>query len=132
MQPLVSQIWKWAQAAFPSAFVAIEVAMVGLFVSWLQLRYVRLRDKNLDTRNGWTDMHKAMLAFRFKREMLNQSPGVYPEIRDAMVAVSESLHNLRGQLDRMPDSPLVEQISEFPECKREAGRMEVANVYHAI
>jgi hypothetical protein len=41
-------------------------------------------------------------------------------VRAAAQATLESLHNLKGQLDRMPNFPLVEQIADFLHSNWEA------------
>lgn len=91
--------------------ISVEVALVGSFISWLQLRYMKRRDKTLDERSGWAEVHKAMLEFRFRREILNN-----PKWQDggtAVIKASEALHKLKGQLDRTPDSPLVIQLAKL-------------------
>jgi hypothetical protein len=75
------------------------------------------RDKALDARNNWEKVHKAMLDFRFLREVLNQPPvagmGDFATVAARAVAAMEALHNLKGQLDRVPDEPLVLDIANF-------------------
>jgi hypothetical protein len=113
MQSIVCRIWEWLSSASPAPLVTIEVAIVGLIVSWWQLRYMKRRDRETDIRNDWTETHKAMITFRFKRELLNLPDLVYPRSAEFAVAAQESLHILKSQLDRMPDGPLVEQMASF-------------------
>lgn len=110
-------IWPHAAKALEATYVSIEIAVVGAIIAYLQLAYAKRRDAKLDARNQWEEIHKAMIEFRFRREILN-SPvissydgGVIVEAR--AVEASHSLHMLRGELDRAPDSPLVNQITDF-------------------
>lgn len=95
--------------------MTIEIALVGLVVSWLQYRYMKKRDRDIDIRDGWTETHKLMMAFRFKRDVWNLNLSAFPNSKyaEAGLIALESLHDLKGQLDRMPDCPLVEQIASF-------------------
>jgi hypothetical protein len=112
--PALYPIWEWLRAGSTAALVTVEIAGVGAIIAWRQLVYAQQRDKDLDIRNGWTETHKLIMTFRFKREILNAPFNAdYPRSADAAIAALESLHNLKGQLDRMPDCPLVEQIADF-------------------
>jgi hypothetical protein len=126
MPSVVCRVWEWLRAASPAPLVTIEVAVVGLIVSWLQLRYMKRRDKDIDIRNGWTETHKLMMTFRFKRESLNLINLIYggngEVVRAEAQITSEALHNLKGHLDRMSDCSLVEQIAEFLHANWEAER----------
>jgi hypothetical protein len=115
-------MWERLHAVFPAAIVTIEIAIVGLIVSWLQLRYMQQRDRDIDTRDGWTQTHRMMMTFRFKRELLNDPNLAFPQSAEAARVALESLHNLKGQLDRMPDGPLVKQMAEFLHANQDAGR----------
>jgi hypothetical protein len=118
---VLGHIWLRLHAPFTAALVTVEIAIVGLIISWLQLRYMQRRDADLDIRNGWTETHKLMMTFRFKRGSLQMSYFATSSARaDAAIAASESLHNLKGQLDRMPDDPLVEQLADFLHTNWEA------------
>ena len=123
MQSFLCRLSEGLQSVSLATLVTIEVTIVGLIVSWLQLRYMQRRDKELDIRNGWTETHKLMMNFRFKRELLNQQEfATYPKSLEVVPAVSESLHQLKGQLDRMPDCPLVEQLADFLHTNWEADK----------
>jgi hypothetical protein len=97
MRCFVYRLWEWLHSVFPAALVTIEIAIVGLIVSWLQLRYMQRRDKLIDIRDGWTETHKLMLAFRFKRELLSDSSLAFPQTAEAARVTLEALHNLKGQ-----------------------------------
>jgi hypothetical protein len=105
-------IWPHLKAALEATYVSIEIAIVGAFIAWLQLRYAKKRDKELDIRNSWEKIHKVMMEFRFRRECLNSPP---PGQHAGMwiAETLEALHNIRGQLERTPDSPLVIEIKTF-------------------
>lgn len=93
--------------------VSIEIAAVGVWVSWMQLRYLKKRDQALDIQNAWTETHRLMIGFRFKRELLNLPDISYPQTTRNAIDSMESLHVLKGHLDRMPDSERVKQIADF-------------------
>lgn len=90
--------------------LGIEIALMGLLISWGQLRYAQRRDKKVDERNAWEKVHKAMIDFRLRRELLNSGVGKMQSdlILDALIA----LHQLRGQLNRL-DSPLAIDIENY-------------------
>ena len=64
-------IWTHLSVALAATYVSVEIAVVGAIIAWLQLRYAKSRDKKLDIRNSWEQIHKAMLEFRLRREVLN-------------------------------------------------------------
>jgi hypothetical protein len=80
---------------------------------------MQLRDRTLDDRNNWEKVHKAMAEFRFRRELLNVSASQKLIFQSSEVLhehinrAAESLHNLKGQMDRVPDSPLALEIAAY-------------------
>lgn len=108
-------IWSHVAQALEVGYVSIEIALVGAGIAWLQLRYAKKRDATLDARSQWEKLHKAMMEFRFRGEILNH-PGPTSnydggEISDAhMVEAAHAIHMLRAELDRAPESPLITQI----------------------
>lgn len=119
--------FEWLSIVGPFvAVVSVEVAIVGAIVAYLQLRYAKRRDKAMDTRSAWTEIHKAMLEFRFRREILNNPDprnwGNTGAEAEAAVEALEALHNLKGQLDRSPDWELVKEIADFLNENEEAER----------
>jgi hypothetical protein len=102
--------WLHLKEILSATAVGIEIAVVGAVIAMLQLVYAQKRDRAVDTRNAWTEIHKAMMEFRFRRELLNQPFGE-PQIGSAIDAFS-ALYHLRGQLDRV-ESPLATEISNF-------------------
>jgi hypothetical protein len=115
MKPCLHDLWNLLHPIASAAMVTVEVAVVGLLVSWQQYRYMKRRDREIDIRGGWTETHKLMMTFRFKREIwkLNLSTLPNAEYVGAGLAALESFHNLKGQVDRLPDGELVEQIADF-------------------
>lgn len=114
--PFPTQPTNWLHSVFawfPAALVSIEVAIVGLIVAWQQLRYMQRRDRKLDLRNAWAETHKLMMTFRFRRGLLEMASGTVAEIKAVAEHALEALHNLKGQLDRMPGSALVTNMAEF-------------------
>ena len=106
-------IWPHLKEALEATYVSIEIAAVGAIIAWLQLRYAKNRDKTLDIRNSWEKIHHAMLEFRLRREVLNHPDHWAKEPGAAALEAFEALHNIKGQLDRTPDSPLVTAIATF-------------------
>jgi len=112
------QIWPYLKDVFDASCVLIEIAVLGVIIAWRQLSYAKNRDKALDIRKSWEKIHKAMLEFRFRREMLNNPPPWANEpdaVALAATLAALALNNIRGQLDRTPDSPLVTEITDFLE-----------------
>jgi hypothetical protein len=106
-------IWFHLEHVLEATYVSIEIAIVGAVIAWLQLRYAKDRDKKLDIRNDWEKVHKAMMEFALRREVLNHPEYWNKEAGAAALDAFESLHNLKGQLDRMPDSSLAQGIVNF-------------------
>jgi hypothetical protein len=117
---VVRSAWEWVHPAFTAALVTVEIALVGLWVSWGQLQYMQRRDKAVDIREGWAETHKLMIAFRFKRELLNNANVSYPMNAENAIATLEALHVLKAQLDRMPDLTLVKDIADFLHTNEDA------------
>jgi hypothetical protein len=88
--------WPHLKEILSATAVGIEIAVVGSVIGLLQLVYAQKRDRAVDTRNAWAEIHKAMMEFRFRREMLNQGVGK-PEMDFALDAFV-ALNQLRGQL----------------------------------
>jgi hypothetical protein len=95
-----------------AAFLGGLIGVMALIISWRQLHYAKKRDAALDARNQWEKVHKAMLEFRFRREVLNMPLDHGLSGSEAALEASHALHMLRGELDRAPDSPLVTKIHE--------------------
>ena len=112
------QIWPYLKDVFDASCVLIEIAVLGVIIAWRQLSYAKNRDKALDIRKSWGKIHETMVEFRFRREMLNNPPPWANEpdaVALAATLAALALNNIRGQLDRTPDSPLVTEITDFLE-----------------
>jgi hypothetical protein len=87
----------------------------------ITLTYMRGRDLEMDTRNGWIEIHKAMVNLRVQRALVlmqrgamgaysSGSPNQFEEReRDYILATAQ----LRGQLDRLNDDPLILELATF-------------------
>jgi hypothetical protein len=76
--------WLSVRDVLSAAYVTTLIAIVGAVIASLQLRYTKRRDAELDLRNQWEKIHKAMLEFRFHREILNMptivgQTGIFPD-----------------------------------------------------
>jgi len=112
-------IWPHVAKALEATYVAIEIAVIGAIIAWLQLDYAKKRDATLDARNQWEKIHKAMLEFRFRRGILN-TPTPMGLSSEDMIRAVYALQMLCGELDRAPDSRLVANILEFLNANAEA------------
>jgi hypothetical protein len=119
-------VWPYAAKALEATAVSIEIAVVGAIIALLQLDYAKKRDATLDARNQWEKIHRAMMEFRFRREVFN-IPGDYGlSDSEAAVEMSHALHMLRGELDRAPNSPLVADIWAYLDANAEAEQWRAA------
>ena len=126
---LLCHLSKWITAERLNILLAVLtllLAALTLFLAWVAyklsqrtLSYMRERDLELDTRNGWIEIHKAMVALRTHGAL-----AVLPSAMDDYVSLGTNpadvianytlaRSQLLGQLDRLNDDPLLVQISEF-------------------
>ena len=117
-------IWPFVAKALEATYVSIEIAVVGAIIAWLQLNYAKRRDAALDARNQWEKIHKAMMEFRFRREVVNMPSiaGQSGVSSESVLETAHALHMLRAELDRAPNSPLVVQISDFLNANFDAAK----------
>jgi hypothetical protein len=115
-------IWPNVAKALEATYVSIEIAVVGAIIAWLQLEYAKRRDATLDARNQWDKIHRAMMEFRFRREVVNAPAlaGQFGVSSESVLEAAHALHMLRAELDRAPVSPLVTQLSGFLNANFEA------------
>ncbi len=118
-------IWHWvvSEAVLTLLFAGLAVLFGALAyrISKITLTYMRGRDLELDTRSGWIEIHKAMINLRVQREFvklargamgasMSGSPNQFEErIRDVILATAQ----LRSQLDRLNDDPLIIELAAF-------------------
>jgi hypothetical protein len=103
------------------ATVTVVLAILAVVVAFQTLRYMRGRDSEVDTRTGWIEIHKAMINLRVQRAFVmsqrgamgaysSGSPNPFEERhRDYVLATAQ----LRGQLDRLNDDPLIVELAGF-------------------
>jgi hypothetical protein len=102
------------------ATVTVVLAILAVVVAIQTLRYMRGRDLEVDTRNGWIEIHKAMVNLRVQRAFVmsqrgamgayGPGPNQFEERkRDYDLATAQ----LRGQLDRLNDDPLILKLAAF-------------------
>jgi hypothetical protein len=107
---------------FLAAFT-LWMAWVTYKLSQQTLTYVKARDLELDTRNGWIEIHKAMVNLRVQRGFvmlpgMMAALGAYSSpsgsnVQEVIANYTLASSQLLGQLDRLNDDPLLKQISEF-------------------
>jgi hypothetical protein len=101
------------------AVAAAVFALVALVISFWTLRYMRGRDHEVDTRAGWAEIHKAMVAERVQRAyylIARQEGDDSPLSNQELERFREhdlANEQLRGQLERVNDDPLVETLKEL-------------------
>lgn len=102
------------------AGLTVLLAIIAIVVARETLSYMRGRDLEVDTRNGWIEIHKAMINLRVERALIilpgqmgAYMPGASIPLEERVKGYTFASAQLRGQLDRLNDEPLVEEISEF-------------------
>jgi hypothetical protein len=103
------------------AALTVLLAVLATAVAIQTLTYMRRRDLELDTRNGWIEIHKAMVKVRVQRSFVMMqwtqmgayvqgAPNLYEErVKDYTLAAAQ----LRGQLDRLNDDSLIVELGAF-------------------
>jgi hypothetical protein len=103
------------------AGATVLLTILAVVVAIGTLRYMRGRDSEVDIRTGWIEIHKAMVNLRVQRAFVmsqkgamgaytSGSPNPFEERqRDYVLATAQ----LRGQLDRLNDEPLIIELSAF-------------------
>jgi hypothetical protein len=103
-----------------SVFLGLLIAGVSAFLTWQAMSYTRRRDSEVDARNSWVELHKAMVDVRAKRAIAmiqvgqqgahsGSGPSSFVELQKGFaLAVAQ----LRGQLDRLDSEPTRVEISE--------------------
>lgn len=106
---------QWADVA------TLAIAVLAFVVATWNFIYVRRRDFEVDTRSGWIEIHKAMVNLQVQRGfvlLLRGQMGAYTQggsslleerMRDYVLATAQ----LRGQLARLNDDPLIIELSKF-------------------
>ncbi len=103
-------------------FAALSVlfAILAWHIARITLTYMRGRDLELDNRNGWIEVHKAMINLRVQRELIMlpaklAARGVLSPIQsaDGIKDYTLAAAQLRSQLDRLNDDPLIVELATF-------------------
>lgn len=110
-----------ASATVILTILAVVLTGIAVKVAIKTLKYMRGRDLEVDTRNGWIAIHIAMINLRVQREFIKLaqsraggymqgSPNpIEARIRDTTLATAQ----LRSQLDRLNDDPLIIELAAF-------------------
>src|ERR1700719_907561 len=110
------------------AVAALLVAAAAFIVALNTLSYMRDRDLEVDTRSGWVEIHRAMINLRVQREFIllqNAMADPHPvvsqqNIREYTLASAQ----LRAQLDRLNDDPVVIEVAAFMEAHQLAAQWQ--------
>lgn len=113
-------------------FAALSVlfAILAWRISRITLTYMRGRDLELDTRSGWIEIHKAMLNLRVHRDYvmlpskMAQRGIMLPTQQDSLRCYALGVVQLRGQLDRLNDDPLIVKLAEFLDVNQLAAQWQ--------
>jgi hypothetical protein len=101
------------------AVLALVLTKTSIKLGERTLSYMKDRDLELDTRNGWIEIHKAMVALRTHEAIIRvgNAMGAYGQFgtnaADAIANFTLARSQLIGQLDRLNDDPLLAEISGF-------------------
>jgi hypothetical protein len=99
------------------AAAAAVLTMVAVIIASNTLTYMRGRDLELDTRNGWIEIHKAMVNLRVEREFYMARLDLTYHSPDAEQKQIESYvlaqAQLRAQLNRVNLDELVMKLADF-------------------
>jgi hypothetical protein len=108
------------------------LTLIAVAVAISTVAYMRYRDWQVDTRNRWIEIHRAMINLRAQREFVlkersqmgaysTSSPNLFEERqRDYALATEQ----LRAQLDRLNDDPLLATIDKFLEDHKDMNQWE--------
>jgi hypothetical protein len=102
------------------AALAVLFGYLAWRIGKFTLTYMQGRDLELDTRNGWIAIHKAMINLRVQREFI-MAPGRWALLgipapinsEDGIKDYTLAAAQLRGQLDRLNDDPVIVNLAEF-------------------
>jgi hypothetical protein len=95
------------------AGLTLSLAWVTFKLAKQTLSYTKTRDLELDTRNGWIEIHKAMVNLRVQRAFVMLPSPLGGNTNEVITNYTLATSQLRGQLDRLNDDPLLIQVSDF-------------------
>jgi len=110
-----------AGAATLLTAVAAVLTGIALKVAIKTLKYMRGRDLEVDTRTGWIEIHKAMVNLRVQRSFVMLAQGAMGaylaggpnQAEERIKSYTLAAAQLRAQLDRLNDDPLIVEVAEF-------------------
>jgi hypothetical protein len=121
----------------PLSIIAVLVALLAFWWSVRTFNYMRERDLVTDTRTGWIEVHKAMVSLNVERALVMSEPGggygptenpQVQRVRDYTLASAQ----LRGQLDRLNDDPLVVELALFLDDHKLEAQWQTAEYENAF
>ncbi len=99
----------------------VFISVLALLISWRALSYARFRDREFDERNGWIQIHKAIINVRVYRNFA--IPSVDKDVYDIQAALNDRRNRvrdyalahaqLRAELERVGDDPLIKRLAAF-------------------
>jgi hypothetical protein len=104
------------------ACVTVLLAFLATLIAFQTLKYMRGRDAEVDTRNAWIEVHKAMINLRVEwtfvmfqvGQMGSYSSGATNPYDAGVREYTLARAQLRGQLDRVNESdPLIINLANF-------------------
>lgn len=103
------------------AALTVLLAILAVLVAINTLRYMRGRDLEVDTRNDWIEIHRAMVNLRAQRSFVLEqrgqmgayASGTPNQFEERKRDYELALAQLRGQLDRLNNDPLLSEIGKF-------------------
>ena len=102
------------------AALAVLFGYLAWRIGKFTLTYMRVCDWELDTRNGWIEIDKAMINLRVQREYIvlpakMAALGIPSPIQsaDGIKDYTLAAAQLRSQLDRLNDDPLIVELTGF-------------------
>lgn len=118
--PLVFPTSPWNDLHM-GVLLGLLIAVVTALITWQAFSYTRRRDSKIDIQNAWVELHKAMVDVQAKRAIamtqVGQQGAYGPSGPNAFVELQKgwalAVAQLQGQLDRMEDDPLRNEILEF-------------------
>jgi hypothetical protein len=116
------------------AGLIVLLAIIAVVIAWGTLRYMRSHDLKIETRNGWIELHKSMVNLQVHRKIALiqiMEPEAHPGGAglglnvDLQKPFSLAAAQLRGQLDRLNEDPLIVEIAQFLDEKEPLARWQM-------
>jgi len=115
------------------AALTVLLAIIAVAIAWGTLTYMRSHDLKIETRNGWIELHKSMVNLQVHRKIAliqimepEAHPGGGPwSYVDLQKPFSLAAAQLRGQLDRLNEDPLIAEIAQFLDEKEPLARWQM-------